>query len=265
MSFSAADIRETSLIVLVLIVVVGLGSYFVTRRMRASSADDAPFGVILAAAFALVGLLLGFSFSLALSRYDARRQVTVQEANAIGTTILRVHLLQPSIAVPMWSTLREYVQARIDFAAAGTQPGARDEPGRRSAALQSKMWSLAMSAAQRDPHSTMVPLFIQTLNAVIDLSAEQDAALSATIPDAVLVILICVVLIAAALLGANFGRVKEFDFPAFCFFAAMLAVVIATILDLDRPQGGFIKVPLTPLQNLQPMVAGPPPVPSGVR
>jgi len=121
MSFSAAGIIETALIVLVLIVAAGVGAFYVTRRLhRSTGRDDAPFGVILAAAFALVGLLLGFSFSLALSRYDARREVTVQEANAIGTTILRVHLLEPSIAAPMWSTLREYVQARIDFAAAGT-------------------------------------------------------------------------------------------------------------------------------------------------
>ncbi|HLN46928.1 MAG TPA: hypothetical protein VK216_01545, partial [Magnetospirillaceae bacterium] len=208
MTFSAADIPETSLVILVMIVVAGLASYLITRRMRVAGGDDAPFGVILAAAFALVGLLLGFSFSLALSRYDARRAVTVNEANAIGTTILRVHLLEPSIAAPMWSTLRQYVQARIDFAAAGTAPGARDEPGRRSTALQATMWTLAMRAAQRDPHSTMVPLFIQTLNDTIDLSSEQDAALGATIPDAVLIILVGVVLIAAALLGANFGRVQ---------------------------------------------------------
>ena len=267
MSISTADIVLLTLGLLALIVFVGLVTFALTRRLQIPRTDEVPFGVIQASAFALVGLLLGFSFSLAVSRYDQRRMVTVREANAIGTSALRAQFLEPSVADPMLKLMRSYVQARIDFAAAGTTPGARDEPNRRSAALQTQMWALAVRAARRDEHSLETMLFIQTLNDTIDVSGEQAAALSATIPDAVIGIVVVVILIAAALLGSSYGRAGRFGIIAYPLFAAMLALTLATILDLDRPQRGFIRVPLDPLMQTQQLVnslrpvANPPAVP----
>ena len=116
------------------------------------------------------------------------------------------------------------------------------------------MWTLAVSESRSDPHSTMVALFVLTLNDTIDASSEQAAALAATIPPSVLWIVVIVVIIASSLLGANFGRVGRFDWTAFALFAVMFALVIGMILDLDRPQGGLIKVSLEPLQAVQKML-----------
>jgi len=243
-------IVSATVAVLLLIGLFGVGGFAFGRYMRDRDKDDAPFGVIQAAAFGLVGLLLGFSFSLAVSRFDQRREITVQEANAIGTTALRVPLLDAADGRKMWGLLRAYSVARLDFAKAGTRPNAREEPGSRSHTLQVKMWALAMRAAAKDPHSTMVPLFIQTLNNAIDMAGEQAAALNAVIPGAVLAIVVGVILLAAALLGADFARLGRFEIGPFVLFAGMLALTLATILDLDRPQRGYIRVPVTPLQDV---------------
>ncbi|MBV8082157.1 MAG: hypothetical protein JO293_01695 [Candidatus Eremiobacteraeota bacterium] len=260
MSINAASITFPTLFVLLLVLAAGAITFFVARMVRGPGADDAPFGVIQAGAFGLIGLLLGFSFSLAVGRYDQRRAVTVKEANAIGTTALRVQLLEQPVEQQMWTVLREYAAARYDFASAVA--GQRDEPARRSTKLQEQMWALAMRAAHDDPRSTMTPLFIATLNDTIDVSAEQAAALNATIPAQVLNVLVLVMLLAASLLGAHFGRTGRFEIIPFTAFALMLALTYAVILDLDQPQRGFIKVPLDPLSSVKAQLSGPIPSPT---
>ena len=258
--FNHIDPALMALIVALLIVVVGVGAYYVTTRFQKAAAHDVPFDVIQASAFALVGLLLGFSFSLALARYDLRRDITVREGNAITTAGLRTDLLDPRFAKPIRQMLREYVQVRIDFASGGTQATLREIPAQRSDALQARIWTFTMAAERQERQSQVVPLFIVSLNNMFDASGEQAAALAATIPDSVLLIVIVVTLIAASLLGGSFARVGRFDPPAFVLFAVMLALVIATILDLDRPQRGYIRVPLEPLLAAQrTLVTQPPP------
>lgn len=224
----------------------------IASRIEKHSTDEAPFGVIQGAAFALVGLLLGFSFSLAVQRFDARRAEVVSEANAIGTAALRVRLLDPSAQPQMFDKLREYVDVRVAFSLAGT----KDEAGStsliaRSDALQAQIWKLAMISAQKDPHSTEVPLFVAALNTMIDEGAAQQAVLHASIPPAVLGVLGTVVMLSAPLLGVGFGRAQQRNIAAAAIFSVMLAVVVSIILDLDRPQRGLVSVDLTPLRQVQ--------------
>jgi hypothetical protein len=245
------DTRALVLVVAVL-VFLSIGAGFrVARYRKADAGDDAPFGIAEAAAFGLVALLLGFSYSLALSRFDARRAVTVREANAIGTTILRTELFDRSRAHDMKTYLRRYVDARIEFAEATNDAERREHAAQTSRSLQQQMWTLTMSAARLDEHSTMIPLFIVTLNETIDASAEQAAVLSAHIPDRVIAVLVAVIIIAAFLFGLGFGRTTYRGLIASVMFALMFGVVVETILDLDQPQEGVIRVPLDSLRALQ--------------
>ncbi len=221
------------------------------RFRKGSARSDAEFGIAQSAAFALVALLLGFSYSLALSRFDARREVTVHEANAIGTTILRVDLFDKPNATLMRGYLKRYVDARIDFAEAAVDAARRARAAQLSDSLQRQMWDLTMSTARRDEHSTMIPLFIATLNETIDVSTEQTAVLKAHIPDVVVAILVIVIIVASGMLGYGFGRATYRARIVSVIFAAMFGIVIGTILDLDRPQEGIIRVPLDSLRALQ--------------
>jgi len=210
-----------------------------------------PSAVVQGAAFTVLALLLGFSFSLALGRYDARRAALVREATAIGTTYIRARLLDASDAAAIRADLRSYVAQRIEFARADANPEQRAVADVKSQELQRHMWQAAIRTARRDPHSTMVPLFIGELNDTIDLSTEEAAVLVAHIPDVVIVGILLIAFIASAMMGYGFGRQGKRALVFKALFAAMLAIALGLILDLDRPQRGFIRVNLAPLQNVQ--------------
>jgi hypothetical protein len=242
----------------IIVVICGEIGFHLGTRAK-SSLGESPFAVLQAAIFGLLALLLAFSFSLGLARYDARRIEVAREANSIGTTYLRTQFLDTRAAPRMRGYLRQYVDSRIEFARAGVNDRMRLDGSHRSDALQRKMWDLAVAQSAVDKHSTFVALFVEALNDMIDQSAAEEAVLAAHIPDAVVIILAIVIAFASALLGIGFGRTDRRGSLAVVFFAVMLALVIATIFDLDRPQRGFIRVSLEPLQSLRQTVVGPSP------
>ena len=249
-------IWEVALAFVIIIVISGEIGFHLGTRAK-TTLGESPFSVLQAAIFGLLALLLAFSFSLGLARYDARRTEVAREANSIGTTFLRTRFLDARAGPLMRGYLRRYVDARIDFARAGINDRLKLDASYRSNTLQMEMWDLAVAQSALDKHSTFVPLFVDALNDMIDQSAAEEAILAAHIPDAVVIILAIVIAFASALLGIGFGRTDRRGSLAMGFFAIMLALVIATIFDLDRPQRGFIHVSLAPLQSLRQTIAGP--------
>ena len=246
----AIPIWAITLAFVVWIAVCGELGFHLGSRIKASLGES-PFGILQGAFFGLLALLLAFSFSLGLSRYDARRIEVVREANSIATTFLRTQLLDAKTAQLMRRDLRRYVDARIAFASAGVNDWIRTDAVRRSDSPQRQMWALAITQSASDKHSTMVPLFIAALNDTFDESGEEEDVLAAHIPDPVVIVLFVVIGFASILLGIGFGRTDHRGGFAIWFFAITLALVVAMILDLDRPQRGFIRVSLEPLQSLR--------------
>ncbi|MBV8196699.1 MAG: hypothetical protein JO263_01070, partial [Candidatus Eremiobacteraeota bacterium] len=230
------------LAVAVLVLVAVEAGFQLTRIPSVVRGSDAPSVVVQSAAFTLVGLLLAFSFSLALGRYDARRGVLVREANAIGTTLLRTDILDAATASALRADLRQYVAERIDFVLAETDAREQTLATEKSARLQQDMWQMAMRAARRDPRSTTIPLFVATLNDTIDLSTEEAAVQEAHIPDIVIVGLVLIILIASSIMGFAFGRQSQQAILSTLLFAVTLAIAIGLVLDLDRPERGLIRV-----------------------
>ncbi len=243
----------------IIVVICGEIGFHLGTRAK-TSLGESPFAVLQAAIFGLLALLLAFSFSLGLARYDARRAEVAREANSIGATFLRTRFLDARAAPVMRGYLKRYVDARIEFARAGINDRMRLDASHRSGALQGEMWDLAVAQSALDKHATFVPLFVNALNDMIDQSAAEEAVFAAHIPDAVVIVLAIVIAFASALLGIGFGRTDRRGSLAIAFFAIMLALVAATIFDLDRPQRGFIRVSLEPLQSLRQTFVGPSPV-----
>lgn len=194
-----------------------------------------PSAVVQGTAFTVFALLLGFSFALALGRYDARRATLLREANAIATTSLRASLLDSASALAVRADLRTYVASRIAFARADTDAEQRAAADAQSVAIQSKLWQVALRAARRDPHSTVVPLFISALNDTINLSIEERAVLTTHIPDVVIIGLLLIALIASAMMGYGFGRQGPRALVFKACFAIMLAITLGLVLDLTVP------------------------------
>jgi hypothetical protein len=220
------------------------------HRGSAAEGKD-PSWLLEASAYTMLALLLGFSFSMALGRYDARRSTFLREANAINTAFLRAQLLDLKTRAAVRADLRAYVAERLAFARADAAPQQRAIADANSAALAGDLWNLAIKAATRDPRSTMVPLFVAALNDVINLSSEERAVLTNHIPDVVIVWLLLIALIASVMMGYGFGREGRRALVVKGVFAVMVALVFGLVLDLDRPQRGIIRVNLSPMQRVQ--------------
>jgi hypothetical protein len=235
-----------------LVAICGEIGFNLGTRAKATLGES-PFSVLQAAVFGLLALLLAFAFSLSLSRYDSRRAEVALEANSIHTTMLRSQLLGVRANSEMQRYLQSYVDARIAFANAEIDDRKRSAATYQTEALQSQMWHLALARAAQDKRSTTLPLFIAALNDTIDQSRNEEDVLGSHIPDAVLLVLAIVIAFASVLLGVGFGRTERRGALAIAFFAIMVALVVETIVDLDRPQRGFIRVSLEPLQSLRQM------------
>ncbi len=208
-------------------------------RKHKVAPSEVPFDIALTPAFTLVALLLGFAFSMALGRYESRTRLVVQEANAVR----RVILLSQE---PLTGLARQYAAVRVEFARADAEPVQRAEAGRRSDELQRQMWQLAPKGSSAQA----------ALVEAITVSAEHEAAFTDYIPPAVLVMLVLISAISSGLMGFRLGCQGRSGYLAGAMLAVMLALILGTVIDLDQPQRGFIRVNLEPLAALE-AVAGP--------
>src|ERR1700733_12999813 len=129
----------------------------------------------------LLSLLLGFTLALALPRYDLRRQLIVDEANAIGTTDLRAQMLPEPARSKTLELLRNYVDARVEFSETGGIPGASDASTARSHELQAALWAQAKDAATASP-TPITSIYVASLNDMMDLEAKRIAAGHSRVP-----------------------------------------------------------------------------------
>jgi hypothetical protein len=201
-----------------------------------------PVFAIAGAILGLLALLLGFTFTMSLNRFERRKQLVVQEANAIGTTYLRSELLPGSDRPAVAGLLRSYVDARLDFY------NLRDDQAQfravidRTEKLQDELWSYAANVVKKGDRSATTGLFIQSVNEVIDLHAERVAAMENHVPESVLLLLFFVALMAAVLVGHGCGLAKRRHLLSTSIMALLIGMVIITIIDLDQPHRGLIRV-----------------------
>jgi len=202
-----------------------------------------------AAVLTLLGLLLGFTFAMAVSRHDARRQLVVQEANAISTTALRARLLPEPQAANAGRLLREYVALRIE-AHRETQFSQRFAALRKSSAdLRERLWNEAVAAAAKQP-TPITASFIASLNETIDLEATRIAAKRNHVPGAVWLLLLCVAGCGMWLTGWEAGMARGHPFLARFVLPLLIALAIALIADIDSPRGALITLDERPLLEL---------------
>ena len=196
-----------------------------------------------AAVFALLGLLIAFTFSGALSRFDQRRMQAVDEANAIGTAYLRIDLLPPSAQPPLRETLRKYVDARIETYRALPDVNAANLKLARSQDLQREIWGLAI-AASRMPESrpTAELLVLPALNQMFDIMTARAVATQIHPPQIIYAMLLALALASALLAGYQSAGEKDYDWVHKVGFAGIVAFTVYVILDIEYPRLGWIRL-----------------------
>ena len=234
------------LIVVLLSVECGyrLGRY---RRNRHEQEKETPVGTMVGATLGLLAFILAFTFGLAAARFDTRRQVLLDEANAIGTTYLRAGML-PERREEIRALLRNYVDTRLEAVRSGNIA----EGMRESENIQNDVWTHAIAVGEKNPNSIVVGLFVQSLNDMIDLHAKRvQASLRSRIPGAIWIGLFAVAALSLATMGYHAGMVGTRRSLAIFAVALTFSVVIELIADLDRPQEGILKVSQHALLDLQ--------------
>jgi hypothetical protein len=209
-----------------------------SRRQRAEHEKEAPIGAIVGAMLGMLAFLLAFTFGMSASRFDARRQLVLQEANAIGTTYLRADTLPEPQRSEIRNRLREYAALRVASAASNVTP----EVLAKSGAVQDRLWTDAVTVGRQNPSSIVVGLFEQSLNEMIDLGATRLTAIRNRIPDSIWFVLYIVTILTMAAVGYQFGLTGERSWVVTIFLVLAFAAVILLIADLDRPQFGLVRV-----------------------
>lgn len=213
----------------------------------AEKEDRSPVGSIVGAMLGLLAFLLAFSFGLAASRFDERRVLVIDEANAIGTTYLRAGYLADPYRRQIRDLLKEYVFVRLE----ALKPGKLEQGVKRSEELQDRLWQQAVVVAEKNLDSDLIGLFVQSLNEVIDLHAKRvNIGIRFRLPFIVWGMLYAVTFLSIGIVGYQFGLAHTRYTGMPILLTLTFASVILLIADLDRPQEGLIKVSQQSLVDL---------------
>ena len=204
-----------------------------------------------AASLVLLALLLGFTFSMAVTRFDTRKQLVLDEANAIGTTYLRAQLLPDPSRKEVSTLLRRYVDVRLEFYQVGINQSRLQKVDDDTERLHKALWAYAIVAGGQDPRAIPTGLFIQSLNDVIDLHAKRVTALENHVPESVFILLCIVAILSLGLIGYGAGMGMFRNLLPTMISIILFASVILLIMDLDRPRRGMIKVSQQRMADLQ--------------
>ncbi|MGB9369893.1 MAG: hypothetical protein WCE79_28190 [Xanthobacteraceae bacterium] len=210
------------------------------RLGQDSSDHSTNIGTLESAIVGLLALIIGFTFAMALSRFEARRDAVVQEANAIGTTALRARLLPEPHRTESLKLLREYVKIRIDAFQSGHSLAELKTTVDRSNGIQESLWQQAMALSAKDKEVVPTGLFVQSLNQMIDSQGVRLAALRNRIPSIVLVVLYALAAAAGGFVGYASAIDPRLTRLPVVIMGLLISLVLYLIIDLDRPNNGFI-------------------------
>jgi hypothetical protein len=240
---------ETDLVALyalILVLIAGaaeLGGWLGRRSHQ--GARKSSINALTGAALGLLALLLAFSFSLALSRYDTRRTLVLEEANAIGSTA-NFALMLPDPAQPaILGLLRDYTAVRIGLGVP-YDPAKMERDVARSLDLQSKLWQQATVLTAAAPQSLPIYRFVASLNEMNNVHERRLTALRYHVPGEIMFTLVGVAMVAMGFAGYQVGS-RAAPRVAALLMSLMVAIVTMMVVDLDRPARGFIQVPVQPL------------------
>jgi hypothetical protein len=240
-----------AIVAIVLLAAAELGFRFGVRLHRTKDqARKDQLGGIQGAMLGLLALLLGFTFAMAVNRYDSRRELVLQEANAIGTTFLRAAFLPSAHQADVEKLLRRYVDVRLDFFRAGEDKVVQVDAEQKAAQLQRELWTHAVAAGKEIP-TPITATFITALNDTIDLETTRLNALRSHVPGAVWLLVLAVAICGCCASGYGTGASGVRSAFPNVVLPLLIAVVITLIADLDRPRGGLIGISQQPLLDLK--------------
>ena len=227
-----------------MLILLEIGRRIGVRRMaKDSEGAQEGVGAVEGAVFGLLGLLIAFTFSGAASRFDTRRQLIVEETNNIGTAYLRLDLLPAGARPAIRENFRRYVDARLEVYWKLPDVAAAKEELAKATSLQRDIWRQAVAACRADgaqPAAAM--LLLPALNAMIDITTTRTMATQMHPPTIIFAMLFGLALASSLLAGYGMAGAKTRSWLHLIGFAAVVAVSVYVILDIEFPRLGLIRV-----------------------
>ncbi|MGI1660905.1 hypothetical protein ACRDNQ_01590 [Palleronia sp. KMU-117] len=215
------------------------------RQRRKELGEEVELGTsaVDGAVYALLGLLIAFTFSGAATRFDERRSLIVEEANDIGTAWLRLDLLPASTQPALRQLMIDYTQSRLDTYRLLPDLSAAKAQLALSQELQARIWSEATAASRTIGQDTAAAmLLLPALNAMFDITTTRTMASLKHPPRSIYIILFVMCVLSGLLAGHNMGLAKRQSLLHILAFPVIIAIVIYMILDIEHPRLGFITV-----------------------
>jgi hypothetical protein len=214
-------------------------------RRTTSDSERAGISTVTASMFALLAFTLGMTISFAQNRFEARRDLVVQEANTIGTAWLRARLIGGHGGLAIARLIEDYAKVRLDFTTVDRESDSQSTLARTNA-LQTEMWQLATDLAQRAPTPISASL-IASLNDMFDVSLSQRFAFASRIPVGLAWTLLVGSMVAVGAMGYQLGATGSRQIALSVLSLIMWAGAMVLIVDFNRARLGTIRVDSAPL------------------
>ena len=216
-------------------------------------------GYVVSGVLGLLALLLGFTFSIAVDRFDARRVMVLEEANAIGTAYLRSQLLEDPHRTRMSNILRDYTENRVVLAQEKAGSEKQIAMLKKNDALLVDLWSATVASFDSIRNIDFSSALVESVNAVIDDDSARKAARLAHVPIGVFVVLFIYILISACMLGYVLGEAGRRSQLGGSVFILLLSMSMMLIIDIDKPTTGWVRESQMPMILLRDSIRQQPP------
>lgn len=251
---SLAGVPVILLGIILLVVVIGLswvgmkiGHSVDGKKGDDLEKDDDVTGAVVPAVLGLLALLLGFTFALAVDRYETRRGLVLEEANAIGTAYLQTQVLPEPNRERLSVLLIRYTDNRIALAGSAKDPGFAKKLAENDAIIN-EIWAATLAGFDSIKHLDMSSTFVSSINSVIDLDTSRKTGRVARVPEEVFWVLILYVMVAALIVGYII-RTRS-GFYLVCVMNLLVVLSLMLIMDIDSPASGGIRESQFPMKLL---------------
>lgn len=238
---TAAEVLVAILLVLMLVCIYA-GRKVGLKRIKALPENEGSTGTTISAMFGLLAFLLAFTFGMSASRYDTRRENIVDEANAIGTAILRADLYPDEERTAFRNDFHQYLEARIHYFEAGPDIVEARKAKDEADTYGTQLWARATKLSQQPDRYVATMQMIPALNDMLDISTTRLMAELARVPDSIVSMLFVLSLASAFYLGYTSAAKGRLDWFVAIGFCVLTSVVVYITLDLDRPRRGLIQL-----------------------
>ena len=227
------------LILLVILISTFIGN-IVGKPKKSKGEDLTELSSLFSSFFGLLFLILAFTFGMSINRYDTRRQIIIQESNAISTALLRADLYVEKERLLFRNDFKQYIETRINYFKVGVNAKKREQLNILTRSISHKLWTRASRLSHNYSNTDASRQMIPALNEMFDITTTRTAAENAKIPDSIIWLLFILTFIASFFSGYSSSFKGGTDWFANFGFGVMISLTFLFILDLDRPYRGFV-------------------------